>query len=382
MELRARLASVFADAKAACDPAAAVRAALAARAWPGAVTLIAIGKAAPAMAAGAVAALGARLRGGLVVHPDGAPLPSTLAGLDVRAAAHPIPDARSEAAGRAALACAAAVPKDETLVALISGGASALAAVPAPGLALADKVAAVQAVARQGAPIAALNAARIARSAIKGGRLAAACPGRVLTLVVSDVPGDDVAVVGSGPTVPARPGDEVVLVSGLASLRAAAAQAAARGGGAIARHDGDLCGDVAEVEATVRAVADRLPPDGWWVAGGEWTVRLTGAIGRGGRASALALACARWLAGRDLVLLVGASDGVDGSSPDAGAIVDGSSWARAVARGLDPAAALAAHDAAPVLAAIGDAITTGPTGINHADLVVLARPPAVVREGP
>ncbi|MBP6842657.1 MAG: DUF4147 domain-containing protein [Kofleriaceae bacterium] len=379
MDLRARLASVFADAIAACDPAAAVRSALAGRALVGPVTAIAIGKAAPAMAAGAAAALGPALVDALVIHPDGAAVPAALARFDVRAAAHPVPDARSEAAGRAALAIAAGVTADATLLVLISGGASALAAVPTPGLTLAAKVAAVQAVARGGAPIAALNAARAARSAIKGGRLAAACPGRVLTLVVSDVPGDDVAVVGSGPTVPARPGDEVVLVSGLASLRRAAARAA---GPTAALDDRDLCGDVAEVAAALRDAAARLAPGGTWIGGGEWTVRLAGRVGRGGRASELALRCARWLAGGDAVVLVGASDGVDGTGPDAGAIVDGSSWARAEARGLDPAAALAAHDSGAVLAAIGDAITTGPTGINHADLVVIARPAAVVREGP
>ena len=405
MALRAELAAVFAAAVRACDPAARVTAVLAARPRPGcgAVTLVAIGKAAVAMARGAVEAWGDAIGGGLVVHPDGVAIPAALARLDVRAAAHPVPDARSEAAGRAALACAAAVPADGLLLVLISGGASALAAVPAAGLTLDDKRGEVAALVARGAPIAALNAARTAQSAIKGGRLAAACRGRVLTLVVSDVPGDDVAIVGSGPTVPARAGDEVVLVAGLGALRDAAVAACP---GPATIHEAVLVGDVAEVDAIVRAAAARLAPGAWWIGGGEWTVALGATRGEGGRASELALRAAAWLDGGDAVVLVGASDGVDGTGPGAGAIVDGGTRARVG----DVAAALARHDSGGALAATGDALVIGPggamsrvgapsghdptgeglatgplerggpTGINHADLVLIARPP-VVRGG-
>jgi len=373
MAIRAELAAVFAAAVRACDPAARVTAALAARPRParGAVTLVALGKAAVAMARGAIDAWGDAIGGGVVVHPDGVASASSLARLDVRAAAHPVPDARSEAAGRAALAAAAAVPEDGVLLVLMSGGASALAAVPAPGLTLDDKRAAVAALVARGAPIAELNAARAARSALKGGRLAAACRGRVLTLVVSDVPGDDVAVVGSGPTVPARGGDEVVLVAGLGALRDAAVAACP---GPVTVHEEILVGDVAEVDAIVRAAAQTLAPGAWWIGGGEWTVALGATRGEGGRASELALRAAAWLAGGDVVVLVGASDGVDGTGPGAGAIVDGGTWARVG----DAAAALTAHDSGRALAAAGDAITLGPTGINHADLVLIARPGVVV----
>lgn len=366
--LAEELAAVFAAAVTACDPRAAVAAALVTPP-DRPVRLCAIGKAAVAMAAGAVDAWGPAIVEGLVVHPDGVSAPSTLARLDVRAAAHPAPDARSEAAGRAALALAARVGADEELLVLMSGGASALAAVPAPGLTLAAKRAEVAALSRAGAPIAALNAARAARSAIKGGRLAAACPGRVRTLVVSDVPGDDPAIVGSGPTVPGRPGDVLEVIAGLGRLRDAAAAAARARGAAVATEAAPLEGDVATVAARVLAEAAALAPGGWWIAGGEWTVALGPRVGRGGRASELALRVARALVG-DAVVLVGASDGRDGTGPDAGAIVDAGTWAALV----DGERALADHDSGAALAAIGAALPGGATGVNHADLVIVARP--------
>ena len=370
--LAAELTAVFAAAVAACDPRSAVVEALGPPPL-GRVWLCAAGKAAAAMADGALAAWGDAIVGGLVVVPDGVAVAPALARLDVRRAAHPEPDLRSEAAGRAALALAEAVGPGELLLALISGGASALLAVPAPGLDLAGKRQAIGAVMRAGAPIAAINAARIARSAIKGGRLAAACRGRVWTLVVSDVPGDDPAVVGSGPTVGplagARPGDRLAVVAGLGRLREAAAAAATVRGAAVTVAPRELCGDLAAAAAEVEAAIASLAPGGWWIAGGEWTVALGPRVGRGGRASELALRLARGLTG-DVVVLVGASDGVDGTGPDAGAIVDATTWA-AVG---DGERALAAHDSGAVLAAIGRALTTGPTGTNHADLVIAARP--------
>lgn len=368
--MTAGLDAIFAAAVAACDPRAAVRAALAGAGVGDRVRLIAIGKAAVAMAAGAVDALGAAIVDGLVVHPDGVAVPSAIAALDVRAAAHPTPDPRSEAAGRAALALAARVEADEVLLALISGGASALAAVPKDGLSLRDKAAAIAALARSGAPIAALAAARQARSAIKGGRLAAASRGRVVTLVASDVPGDDVAVVGSGPTVPLRAGDAIAVIAGLGRLRAEAAAAARAAGWTVEILDDDLVGDVGAVADRALAAAARLASGALWIAGGEWTVALDGAAGEGGRASELALVLARALCGQpDLIALVGASDGVDGTGPGAGAIVDGATW-DAIA---DPDAALAGHDSGRALAAVGAALVTGPTGINHADLVMIGR---------
>ncbi len=382
------LARAWRAAVAACAPAAVVARAIAdepalAR---GAVTVLAMGKAAAAMAAGAVVALGPRVRGGLVVTGDGVAVDEAelaAAGLALRRAGHPVPDARSEAAGRALLAAAAGVRAGDTLLALVSGGASALVAVPRPGLTLAEKVARTEAVRRSGAPIAALNRARGELSAVKGGRLAAACPGRVVTLVASDVPGDDVAVVGSGPTVPGKPGDVVRLVAGLGRLRQEAARAlAADGWREVGEHAPPLEGDVAAVAARVLEVAAGLAAGAAWVAGGEWTVEVPVDAGTGGRAVQLALLVARGLAARDLGrdggraevrVLVAGSDGVDGTGPAAGAVVDGATWGRLAAAGIDGERALRRCDAGAALAAIGATVVSGPTGTNHADLVIVAR---------
>jgi glycerate 2-kinase len=371
----ALLRAIFTDAVAALDPETRVRAALAGEAWPGEVVVAAVGKAAIAMARGAVG-VGTR---GLVVAPpgvaaDGVPW-------SVVRASHPVPDASSEAAGRALLALTASVPADGTLLALISGGASALAAVPREGLTLADKVAATSAAMASGMPIGELNALRTSLSAIKGGRLAQACPARVVTLVASDVVGDDVGAVGSGPTVvpeaviealpqalrEARRRDRVRCIAGVADLAAAALAVAP----VPARlWTGALTGDVADVAR--RAVEQLDAGPGLIVASGEPTLRLPPRPGQGGRARHLALLLARALAGRTgVTCLVAGSDGVDGTGPAAGAVVDGATWARLAAAGIDGDAALAACDSGPALAAIGAEVITGPTGVNHADLLLL-----------
>lgn len=353
------LAAAFREVIARCDPARRTADAALGLGLAGPVWIAAVGKAARAMASGAASVV--PVAGGLVVVPEGvpaAPLPPSLA---IREAAHPVPDARSEAAGRALLALAASVPRDGTLLALVSGGASALAAVPAPGLTLAAKVARVQALAAQGAPIAELNRLRTSLSAIKGGRLAAACPGRVVTVVVSDVVGDDLAVVGSGPTIPC---DRAVLASGLSTLAAAAAAVT---GGTIAT--AALAGDLDTVHGTVSA---QLRDDTvqCTVSVGEPTVALPARPGRGGRMRHLALLVARDLAGvPGWRLLAAGSDGIDGTPDAAGAIVDGETWAKVP----DGDGALARFDSGTALAAAGCALVTGPTGVNHADLIVAIR---------
>jgi len=380
--------AIFGAAVAAMDPAARVRAALAgATGLDGPLAVAAVGKAAAAMARGAADALGdaARRAPGLVVVPPG-PWPADLP-WPVQIASHPVPDATSEAAGRALLALAASVPADGALLALVSGGASALAAVPASGLSLATKIAATRAVYAAGAPIAELNAVRAALSAIKGGRMAAACPAPVVTLVTSDVVGDDVAVVGSGPTVgpwtarvvslheatlevDVRGRDRVMLIAGVGDLaRAAAAAATARRLPARVWSEG-FAGDVGTVADGLIAELQRAAP-GVVVGAGEATLALAPQPGQGGRARHLALLVARALAGRrGVTVLVAGSDGVDGTGPAAGAIVDGDTWQRLRDRGLDGDAALAACDSGTALAAIGADVVTGPTGINHCDLVV------------
>jgi len=371
-----RLERVLATALRACDPTRAtdealalpeVQQALRGASKPRPVFVAAVGKAAAAMAA---ATRKLRLYGGIVVVPDGTRVSLEGSRFQVMRAGHPVPDARSEAAGRALLDLAARdVPAEGVLLALISGGASALAAVPAAGITLADKVARTQALAATGAPIAELNALRTSLSAIKGGRLARACAGRVVTLVISDVVGDDLAVVGSGPTIPC---DLAVLVSGVATLARAGVVAANKELRVSATIVSDaLTGDVAEAAAAIAWAIGAGAGPGALIWAGETTIALPAEPGRGGRARQLALLVARELAGvTGWSLLVAGSDGIDGTGDAAGAIVDGTTWSSIRAAGIDPDDALARCDAGTALAAVGAAVVTGPTGINHADLVV------------
>ncbi len=336
---------------------------------------------------------------------------------------HPVPDARSEAAGRALLAAAAAARPDQDVVALISGGGSALSAVPADGLDLADKADAVARLMAAGAPIGDLNCVRRHLSALKGGRLAMASAARVTTLVISDVVGDALHEVASGPTVPdptgfadacavverwtgwdalplpaarrleagrrgqlgerltaPRPRDRALLLLGLSALVEAAADEARRESPVV-----DLVAERLEgpVEAVAEMLAARMfarPRRGRLIAaGGEPTVTVPPGAGRSGRAHHLALLMARALdaggAPGDAVLVAG-SDGADGASGAAGAVVERDTWRRIRSAGLDPDAHLARCDAAAALAAAGAQITTGPTGVNHADLVLAVCAPA------
>lgn len=277
---------------------------------------------------------------------------------------HPIPDERSLVAGRAVLSLvASASPTDEVVVA-ISGGASALCEVPRGSLE--DLVARTRSVMASGAPIAELNRVRASLSRIKGGQLARACPGRVLTLVASDVVGDDVAVIGSGPTIaPERTTDRTLLV---ASIRGFADSIATVAGACVLEPP---------IEGDVRAVADRLAAIAELaVAYGEPTLVVPDGAGEGGRAQQLALELAFRFRGTQRAALVAGSDGVDGPPPasrpsPAGAFVDGTTWDAIVAAGIDPARALERCDAGTALDAIGALVVTGPTGINHADIVLL-----------
>ncbi|HEY6098185.1 MAG TPA: DUF4147 domain-containing protein, partial [Anaeromyxobacter sp.] len=380
---RELLLDLFRAALAAVDGRRRVRAALAGDPGTAPVSAVAVGKAAAAMMLGAADALGARLARGLVVAPDGT-IPTGLrgiAGITCREAGHPRPDARSLAAGDALLDFASATPPGSRVLLLVSGGASALLEVPAPGVGLRELVALFERSLTERMDIERLNRERIALSRIKGGQLAALFPQAAIeALLVSDVPRDDPAVLASGIADGARISRRLVgsLDDALeAIVRAAAARglSAERGAGRI-EGDAEAAGHRICHELAI-ASADLL------VNGGETTVALPERPGRGGRCQQLAVAAALAIAGHpEFVLLAAGTDGRDGSSEDAGAIVDGNTAARAADAGLDPAAALAAADSGPLLEATGDLLYTGPTGTNVGDIVLaLRQPPARLPPG-
>jgi len=374
------------------------------------VWCVAVGKAAGVMATALVRRIPAtRLRGGVIVTKhavEGLPLRVVLG-------AHPVPDARSEAAGQAVLELLARVGRDDVVVVALSGGASSLMVAPAPGLALDDLRTLGRALLECGAPIEDVNTVRKALDSLKGGGLQrAAAPARVATLVLSDVVDAPLHVVGSGPTLPdpgGRAAARAVLerygitaspaiqqhlarddeppaaavttdpVVELASNATAvdAAIAAARAEGWQIRREPSLRGEAREagraLATTLRALRPAVPT--LVVAGGETTVTMRG-HGHGGRNQTLALAAMLELsgaAGATLVTL--ATDGEDGPTDAAGAVVDGDSLARARALGLEPVAHLDDDDAYPVFDALGDLLRIGPTGTNVCDLVLgLVRP--------
>jgi len=334
--------------------------------------------------------------------------------IEVVEAAHPVPDEAGMAAARRALDAVKDLTADDLVLALISGGGSALLALPVAGVTLADKQAVTRALLRSGAAIGEINTVRKHLSAIKGGRLAmAAHPARIVTLAVSDVPGDDPATVASGPTLadattlarardilsafgiapppavaaaladPAnetpKPGDPAFAADGVAVIARArdaldAAAAAARDLGlAPTILGGDIEGearDVARAHAalaigTARTVSDRPRI---LLSGGETTVTIRGDGGAGGRNTEYLLALALAVEGRaDIAAIACDTDGIDGNAQAAGAVLRPDSMARARAAGLDPAAMLAQHRSATLFAALGDLVETGPTRTNVND---------------
>ena len=379
----------------------------------GRVLVLGAGKAAAAMAAAVEHDLAEVDLSGLVVTRYGH-------GADCRRiavveAAHPQPDAAGEAAARCILALAEAAGPDDLVLCLMSGGGSALLALPAEGLTLADKQAVGRALLRSGAAIGEINTVRKHLSAIKGGRLAlAAAPARVLTLAISDVPGDDPAMIASGPTLadpttcaqalavldkysiaaPAsvrdhlrgaldetpKPGDyrlaeskAVTIATPVMSLSAAAELAVAYGVTPL------ILGDAIEGEARVvaaqmaaRALRIARGEDGMrrpcvLISGGETTVTVRGG-GRGGRNAEFLLALAIALDGAAGIHAIACdTDGVDGSEDNAGAVTSDDTLARAAALGLDPGARLVDNDGYGFFAALGDLVVTGPTRTNVND---------------
>jgi len=379
----------------------------------GRTVVIGAGKAAARMALGVEQHWQGSLEGVVVTrYGHGAPTRR----IAVIEAGHPVPDDASASAAARMFATVANLRADDLVLALMSGGGSALLSLPLPGLSHADKRAVHRQLLASGAPIGAINCVRRHLSAVKGGRLALACaPARLLTLVVSDVPGDDPAVVASGPTVadnssgadalailaryrlavpeavraaladPAlaapraddarlRGQRAIVIASAQDALEAAAAAARAAGitplilGGSI---EGEAR-DVAQVHAgIVRQIRQHGQPLGApcvILSGGETTVTLRGQ-GRGGRNTEFLLALAIALDGMAGVHAIACdSDGIDGSEDNAGAVLSPDTLARAAAAGLDAHALLDDNDSYRLFATLGDLVVTGPTGTNVNDV--------------
>jgi len=330
--------------------------------------ILAVGKAAGAMARAALR----RFPGvpALVVTKDGhgEGLPPDV---EVIEAAHPVPDARSLRGGAALRAAVEAMAPGSELLLLVSGGASSLAEDLVPGKVLDDLAALNRRLLAQGLDITAMNAERRRLSRIKGGGLLSHFRGaRVKVLAISDVPGDDIAVIGSGiGAAPPAPGFayDVGIVASNAHARMAAEQAARARGIAVLEQDEALHD---EMNALARRWGPRLRAmaPGAIILGGEPTVVLPDNPGRGGRNQALALALAREIAGTSgITVVVGGTDGTDGPTEAAGGVVDGATWGPGAQEALDRA------DSGSFLAAQDALLITGPTGTNVMDLLVAVR---------
>lgn len=352
-----------------------VRTALEARGCAPPVWVAAVGKAAVTMALGAYDVLGAGIERCLVVTRDREGL-AALADRtpEVWLSAHPVPDERSLAAGKRLLEWVDTLPEAARPLFLVSGGASSLVEVLEPPLGLADLEAFTRAALAADVAIGELNARRVALSRIKGGKLAARLNGRsARALFVSDVPADDPRVIGSGLMGPAPGGPDRVEREVVASVDHAVAAVAAAGKrlGLTVHAPEARFADTAVRVAARCAHELRLADAQLCVWGGESTVQLPADHGRGGRNQHLALAAARLIAGHgDLLLLAVGTDGSDGTTADAGALVDANTCARVTLAGLDADACLARADSARALAASGDLVHTGPTGTNVGDLVI------------
>jgi hydroxypyruvate reductase len=415
---RAQAAELFREVAERIDGSRLVRESGLDRTLRAATHVLAMGKVALPMLAGARAVAGPRPT--LAIAPE--PAAESLQDVEVLVADHPLPSARSVAAAAAARAFLAARRGTDRVLVLLSGGASSLMCAPAPPLSLGDKRAAVAAVARSGAAIAGLNAVRKHLSAVKGGQLALETPVPVTVLALSDVVGDDPAVIGSGPfsadpstyaealaaagssELPPvaramleagargerpetpKPGDprlghvDVRVLAGPTRVLDEARAAATRRGLAVDTlwtDTEDLVDDLAErAFARLTAELQRSGPPRALIGNGEPSIRVPSTAGRGGRATHLALLVARALASlpdedRTRVAFLSAGTDVrDGSAPVAGAAVDGGTCARAAEAGVDAAAAARNLDSFTALAAAGDTVSSPGTS-NLLDLHIL-----------
>ncbi|MFP4648441.1 MAG: glycerate kinase [Halorhodospira sp.] len=388
----------------------------------GRTLVVGAGKAAAAMAAAVESAWPTPLSGTVII-PYGHAVSTEH--IKVLEAGHPVPDSAGIAATERLLACLDGLEAQDLVLVLLSGGGSALLTAPAPPLALAEKQALTRELLRSGAPISAMNTLRRQLSVVKGGRLALrAYPARVITLLISDVPGDDPAMVASGPTAaatstpetvlallrrygiscpasvegalnhaepPPQPGDprlarveHRVIASAQSALQAAAQAARAQGVTPLLLGDA-LEGEAREVGRIQAGIARSCQrwgtpctPPCVLLSGGETSVTVRGG-GQGGRNTELALAAALALEGAadEYYVLSADSDGIDGNTHSAGALVDPGTLARARDAGLDPHAHLDHNDSHSLFAATGDLLRTGPTLTNVNDFRALYLPSSI-----
>ena len=385
------------------------------------IHLVGAGKAGRAMGEAALAALGKRVASGVIAVPHAAQ--GTSGPIRFEAAGHPVPDIFSRAAACGVLSLLERAGKGDLVVALVSGGGSAMLSAPAEGITMEEKAETTRLLLRAGADIASLNAVRKHLSEVKGGLLArAAQPAAVWALLLSDVPRDDPSVIASGPFSPdpttyadaigvlerygiyyavpspvrrrlaegadgalpetPKPDDPAfrnvvtaIVGSNRTAIDAAALSAAADGTDVLLlprflRREARECARV--FCSRLRVAASALAPGASvaLIAGGETTVNVRGG-GKGGRNQEFALAAAMELAGKDgMAVLSAGTDGIDGPTDAAGAFADGTTVARAASLGLDPGAHLENNDAYPFFRALGDLVVTGPTGTNVADLAI------------
>ena len=412
---RAALRRLFDAAVRAADPRAILAGHLPEKP-KGRVVVVGAGKSAAVMAAALEDAWPDVPLSGLVVTRYGHAVPTRK--VEVVEASHPVPDAAGEKAAARLLQIVQGLTEDDLVLALISGGGSALLGLPAPGLTLADKQAVNRALLASGATIQEMNCVRRHLSAIKGGRLAAAAhPARVVTLAISDVPGDDPTVIASGPTVPdpstfaearaivahygidlppavaahlqaaaeetPKPGDPRLaraefhlIATPQMALEAAAAEARTIGltplllGDALEGEAGILGTALAGIALSVRRHGHPLPAPCVLLSGGETTVTIRPGqgTGRGGRNGECLLGFTLATAGAPGIwALMADTDGIDGSEENAGALMTPGTLSRAGAAGLDARALLAGHDSHGLFHALGDTIITGPTLTNVND---------------
>jgi glycerate-2-kinase len=412
---RAALTTMFGAAVRAADPRAVLARHLPEPPKRGRVVVVGAGKSAAVMAAAVEAAWPDVPLSGLVVTRYGHGYPTSR--IEVAESSHPVPDAAGAAAAARLLELVRGLSPDDLVLFLVSGGGSALITLPAPGLALEDLVAVNRALLASGATIHEMNCIRRHLSAISGGRLAAAAhPARVVTLAISDVPGDDPSVIASGPTVPdptsfaearalvahyrmalpesvtrhlaaaedetPKPGDPRLgtpdyrfIATPQMALEAAAGEARALGltplilGDALEGEAREIGKALAGIARGASAHGTPLPAPCVLLSGGETTVTIgPEGHGRGGRNCECLLGLAVALDGAPGIwALMGDTDGIDGSEDNAGAIAGPHTLGRARQAGLDPRTILARHDSHQLFAALGDLVVTGPTLTNVND---------------